>query len=299
MQVSKKISFPKEASSGFYQELKQRVSPLLQNCSLKMRLVKNLKVILFPSLYVLAYIVLLSGGLKLPAFYLSYVFLGLLLPLTVLNLVHDALHRCLFKNPTYNKLAAYLLDAMGGNSYVWHKRHVQFHHSYTNIPDWDVDLSKKKIFRLAPNDTLRKAHRYQHFYMPFIYLLFTFHWVLVRDFQDFFNRHSEVRRHKKVPLFRYAELVAFKLFYGVYILVIPIVVLGHGWYHYLFGFLLLHAVSSLLTLLIILPTHWDEDAVFYIADETLKMPETWALHQLKTTNDYTTYQPLVIFSWAA
>ena len=255
----------------------------------------RLKVVLYPLLNAGVYVLLLTGGQHLPLFYLSYALLGLLLPLTVLNLVHDALHHCLFRKPLFNQLAAYLLDLLGGNSYVWHKRHVHFHHSFTNIPGWDVDLEKKKIFRLSPTDKLRKGHRYQHLYMPFVYLLFTFHWVVFRDFQDYFHRQSMFRRRTKVPVYRYAALIAFKLFYFSYILVVPVLLFTHHWHHYLLGFLLLHAMASMLTLMIILPTHWDEDAVFRIAGDTLQMNESWALHQLATTNDYATFHPVYDF----
>ena len=66
------------------------------------------------------------------------------------------------------------------------------------------------------------------------------------------------RKRTKVPFAEYIKLILFKLFYFSYILVIPILVLHHNWYHYLWAFMLLHAMGSIITLMIILPTHWDE-----------------------------------------
>jgi linoleoyl-CoA desaturase len=221
--------------------------------------------------------------------------LGVLLPLTVLNIVHDALHHCMFKNVKANKLAVYLLDLMGGNGYVWGKRHVHFHHAYTNVPGWDVDLEKKKIFRLSPTDKLRKVHRFQHLYMPFVYMLFTFHWVVFRDFKDYFHPRSMFRKRTKVPRAEYVKLILFKLFYFSYILAIPLLVLHHNWYHYLWAFMLLHAVASAITLMVILPTHWDEHAEFRLPGKAMRMKESWALHQLTATNDYATDQRVFNF----
>jgi linoleoyl-CoA desaturase len=47
--------------------------------------------------------------------------------------------------------------------------------------------------------------------------------------------------------------------------------------------------------MIILPTHWDEHAEFRLPNKTSQMKESWALHQLTTTNDYATDQPLLNF----
>ena len=255
----------------------------------------RVKVILFPLLYLSAYILLVMKGHQLIWFYISYALLGLFLLLTVLNVVHDASHHSLFKNAKINRLAVYLLDLMGGNSYSWYKRHVHYHHSFPNIGGWDADLEKKIFFRLSQTDTLRQVHRFQHFYMPFLYLLFTFHWFVLRDFKDYFHPKSIVRRVTKVPPARYLELIIFKFFYFSYILVIPALMWSHDWFHYLLGFLLMHVLASMLAMMIILPNHWDENAVFRLPDSTLHMKESWALHQLTTTNDYATNQPILNF----
>ena len=295
MTNSNKIVFPKNAKQDFYYEIKQRIKPVLLTNKKKAAVQTIVKTILFPLLYLAGYISLLLKGNSLPWFYFSYALIGIMLPLTVLNIVHDALHHSLFKNAKANALAVYLLDLMGGNGYVWGKRHVHFHHGYTNIPGWDVDLEKKKIFRLSPTDKLRKGHRFQHLYMPLVYMLFTFHWVVFRDFKDYFDPRSMFRKRTKVPRIEYVKLILFKLFYYAYIIVIPVIFLQHAWYHFLLGFLLLHAIASILTLSIILPTHWDEHAEFRLPNKTGKMKENWALHQLTTTNDYATGKPVFNF----
>lgn len=285
MQTGRKLFFPKDSSAEFYFELKQRIRPLLAGYAKSALQRTWLKLVLFPLLYLSAYILLLTKGQQLGWFYLSYALLGLFLFLTVINIVHDASHHALFKSARMNRQAAYLLDWMGGNSYLWQRRHVHYHHSYTNIPGWDADLETKKLFRLSRADKLRPGHRFQHLYMPFVYCLFTLHWFVARDFKDFFNPKSIVRKMTRIPPFRYAELIGFKLFYFSYILVIPVLLWSHAWHHYLLGFMLLHILASMLAVMVILPNHLAEDPVFRFPDPAMKMKESWALHQLTTTND--------------
>jgi linoleoyl-CoA desaturase len=295
MYRAQKIAFPKADQNDFYHQLKGRIKPLMLLNERKASILTVIQTILFPSVYIVAYCLLLKFGKSLPWFYFFYALMGIMLPLTVLNIVHDALHHSLFKNARLNHFAVYFLDLMGGNSYVWGKRHVHFHHGYTNIPGWDVDLEKKKIFRLSPTDKLRPGHRFQHFYMPFVYLLFTFHWVVFRDFKDYFQKSSMFRDEQKFPEIEYAKLIFFKIFYYGYIIVVPLMYLHVPWHHFLYAFLLLHAFASMITLMIILPTHWDEHAEFRLPNKKGQMKENWALHQLITTNDYATKQPVINF----
>ena len=286
-----KLIFPKDGRTNFYFLLKERVTPIIIRDKRKVAITRNLKLIVYPLLCMLIYYFLLHSR-SLLSFYFFYAMMGLMLPVVVLNIVHDAVHKCLFENQKANKIAACMLDLMGGNSYVWSKRHVQFHHTYPNIPGWDVDLESKKFFRLAPTDPVRKAFRFQHFYMPVVYLLFTFHWLVFRDFKDYFQKSSMFRRHGNVASAEYAKLILFKLFYFSYIIAVPALVLPFPWYDYLLAFLLLHAVASFIALMIILPNHWDEHAEFRFPDDAGQMPESWALHQLITTNDFGTRQPV-------
>lgn len=291
MQARRKLIFPKDPSAEFYFELKERIAPLLAVNMRNVTRMSWLKLFLFPLLFAGVYFLLLENGRQLGWFYLCYALLGICTFLVVINIVHDASHHALFKNPRLNRLAACLLDCLGGNSYLWQRRHVHYHHSFTNVPGWDADLETKKLFRLSKADKLRKGHRYQHIYMPFVYCLFTLHWFVVRDFRDFFDPRSIVRRMTRIPAFRYTELIFFKAVYFFYMLVIPVLAWSHHWYHYVLAFLLLHVVASLLAVMVILPNHLAEQAVFRFPGEGLKMKESWALHQLTTTNDLSMESP--------
>jgi len=286
MDARPKLLFAKNSLPDFYFELKQKINPLISCNAKKAMLTTTIKVVVFPSLYALSFTWLITKGNQLEVLYISYALLGLLMPLTVLNIVHDSIHNCLYKNKKANLILMHLLDLMGGDSFVWQKRHVLFHHPYANITGWDIDLEKRKLFKLSPADDSKKMHRYQHIYMPFFYPLFTLQWIFFRDFKDYFDIGSMFRKKTKVPLIAFIKLLIFKGVYLAYILIAPAMVLQISWHHIAAGFLLMHAIAGVLTLLIVLPNHWDEDATFIVAHDRLCVEETWAYHQLKNTNDF-------------
>jgi linoleoyl-CoA desaturase len=108
-----------------------------------------------------------------------------------------------------------------------------------------------------------------------------------------------VGRTIRVPARERAKLFASKAFYLGYIVAVPALVLSHPWYVYLLGFLIMQGLTAVLTLFIVLPTHFDEHAPFPQPDDDATMQEEWALHQLRTTNDYSTDRPLFTFMLGA
>ena len=57
----------------------------------------------------------------------------------------------------------------------------------------------------------------------------------------------------------------------------------------------MHWLTSVFTLLVLLPSHLDEHACFPGPDDKLMLENTWAIHQLKVTNDFGTNQPVLNF----
>jgi linoleoyl-CoA desaturase len=211
------------------------------------------------------------------------------------NIIHDAVHHALFTKPRLNRRASLLLDFLGGNSFVWGKRHVLYHHTFTNVSGWDIDIQQSEIVKFNPHQPHKKLYRFQHFYMPLLYLFYSLNWILVRDFKDFFNQKSLVKQKTTIAHAEYIKLFAFKIFYFAFILIVPILVLKMHWYQYLFGFVIMHWLTSALTLLVLLPSHLDEDAQFPEPDENLYLQDTWAIRQLKVTNDFGTNEPILNF----
>jgi linoleoyl-CoA desaturase len=288
-------AFPREASGDLYRSLKQRAEPIIAARKRRAQLLTWSQVILFPGALVITYALLLLEGENLVWFYACYAAFGAIVTFMVLNVVHDAVHHCLFEKSLPNKIAAHALDIVGANSFIWGRRHVQLHHTYTNIPGWDVDIEDRTVIRLAPTDKLRWAHRYQHIYVPFLYPFYTLNWLFLRDTRDCFSKTSLVGRTIRVPAREAVKLFAFKAVYLTYIVIVPALVLAHAWYHFVIGFVLMHAFTGVLTLIIVLPTHFDENAPFPQPDADARMEDAWAVHQIRTTNDFSTNRPLFTY----
>lgn len=283
-----KPQFKREESNPFFSLLKQDTKPLFEAYANKARKTTWAKVIIYPLLYAMVYSILLLKGENIIWFYCCYILLGLLVTLNVFNIVHDAVHHALFEKSKLNKRAALLLDIMGGNSFVWGKRHVLYHHTFTNVPNWDIDVQQTELVKFNPRQQYKWHHQYQYLYMPVLYLFYSLNWILVRDFKDFYHKKSLVKQKTTIPLAEYYKLFTYKLLYVLYLVVIPVIYLSHQWYHFVTGILLMHWFTSALTLLVLLPSHLDEHAVFPEPDENLLLEDTWAVHQLKVTNDFGT-----------
>ncbi|WP_373057608.1 fatty acid desaturase [Zunongwangia sp. H14] len=246
----------------------------------------KLKAFLFPLLYFSVYALLLSYGNTPGVFYLSYFLLGIFLVLNFLNLVHDAVHEVIFTSAKWmNKIYVYFFDLLGANSYIWKIRHLQLHHAYPNIMNWDSDFEQSPMVRVFPHAEARKMHAYQHIYLPFMYPFYLFNWLVIRDFKDFFSDHAIVRKIVKIPKKEFVKLFLFKGFFFFYLLLLPKMVLGVRWGSILLGFCLMILTASLLSLLVLLSPHANIHSDFPQADESGQMPYNWFEHQLKCTND--------------
>jgi linoleoyl-CoA desaturase len=286
--------FSKEPADGFYQLLKKRAAETIVSEQASAKRATWMKTLLYPGMYLTAYCLLIIKGESMVWLFSCYSAMGLLTTMIIFNIVHDAIHHSLFSHPSTNGRAAMLLDILGGNSYIWNKRHVVFHHSYTNIPGWDLDI-KSPVCRFDANEEYKKGYQFQILYMPIIYLFYSLNWILMRDFKDFFQKGAAIRKGLKIKRIEYFKLVLFKLFHATYIFVLPVLLLPHPVVTFVYAFLLMHFLMSALTLLVLLPSHLDEDASFPVPDENMQLADTWAMHQLRVTNDFGTKNPVLNF----
>src|SRR4051794_20019180 len=69
--------------------------------------------------------------------------LALGLTLTAFCVQHDANHGAYFRKQRYNHLLGWSADALlGFSSYAWRVKHNVSHHTYTNIDEFDDDVSQ-------------------------------------------------------------------------------------------------------------------------------------------------------------
>ena len=292
------LRFKPEPKNGFFLSLKQKVDHYLKTEKQKttnQRIITAKVVLLFTGLgMAFAGIFLSESSLGI---LVSYVGIGIFSSLIFLNVIHDAVHNCLFKNRKINFLLGYFLDFSGGNSYIWRIRHVNLHHPYPNVPDYDADVKQSAIVRLNSKDKWLSAHKYQHLYMVGLYFLYTLYWITVRDFRDFFVNSFANGKKLDIPRTEYAKLFFFKALYVFNLLVLPTLVFGQPFGLILLGFLLLHLTQSSIAITALLSAHVPEDALFVDPDAEGKLPHTWAEHQIKTTIDFATDNGFVNFMY--
>lgn len=272
---------------AIFRQLRQDVREIVQQLSPKREPTILFKALLFPSLYVLMYLAALTWGTNPTVFYTCYFFLGILLVFIFLNVIHDAVHGTIFKTRWANRLYVYLFDLMGANSYIWQLRHVRFHHNYPNVNHWDTDIEQSSIFRVFPDGKHSPVHKYQHIYLPLLYPFYLPNWLLVRDFKDFFNKNSTVRKLVTIPPEEYVKLCFFKLFFLFYMIVLPKIVLDLSWLSVMIGFAIMLFTASIFSLFVLLSPHANTENDFPLPDSENRMPHSWMMHMMRTTNDVT------------
>ena len=212
----------------------------------------------------------------------------------LLNIAHDSNHNAISTRPFVNKSLNYAFDLCGISSYMWRILHHRGHHSCINLHGEDDALSGRGILRFTPHEPHASWHRFQHFYALFLYAMFSLDYVFVRDFQHFFFPTHGYLIRTKHPLREYMVLFAGKAFYLVYMLVLPVLVLGKSPLLVVGAFLLVHLVVGLSVTLVFQTTH-TIDSTFFPSDRGEF--DNGVYHIFATTADYATENRLV--SWLA
>lgn len=290
----KPIYFAPE-KSGFYAEMKERIDQYFKENglthfgtnALKMKLLTMLLV------YIGAYISMLTFGENKGLLFAHYAFLGAWSVLLGLNIGHDAAHSAIFKKRSLNRKLLIVFDVLGTNSYNWVNRHLGAHHLFPNVMDYDSDIQQTEIVKIFPNDEHRGYHGYQYLYMPIIYMIYIFRWVIYRDFKDARSERIGVFDNSGYPKMEVVKMILFKLFYLIQMIVIPSLILPQSFLVTSLGFLLLTVVGSFMITLVLLSTHVGEDANFPEPDHNNVLPHSWSYHQVLTASDFGTNSRLL------
>ncbi|MBX3253581.1 MAG: fatty acid desaturase [Chitinophagaceae bacterium] len=287
MQKEIKPSYRKEEDDRFFRLLRTEANIIVATHSPSRQFEIVFKAILFPSLYFFVLGCIYIWGNNNWVLFSCYCMLGILLVLNYLNIVHDAVHNTIFKSKRLNNAFVYIFDLVGANSFIWRMRHIKFHHNYPNVDGWDTDIDQSKLVRVTPHGEVSGFHKYQHIYMPFLYPFFLFNWLLVRDFKDFFIKKRTVRHLISIPFIEYIKLFVFKAIFILSLVILPKLVLGIHWGRILLAFAVMIFTATFFALLVLLPPHANTGSEFPLPDENKKLPYSWLLHMLKTTNDVT------------
>ncbi|WP_205660287.1 fatty acid desaturase family protein [Cognatitamlana onchidii] len=286
--MSAEIIFNQNATDNkHYRSLKKKVDAAVKDLPKTRILKKQIVTFFFIALYVLIYFVAMRNIENVGLYYSLYVALGVVIVFIFLNIIHDAVHNHVFKKQWANNAILLVFDFMGANSYIWKNRHIKMHHNYQNIMGWDSDIEQAGPVKIYPAAESKPIHRKQHWLVFFMYPLYLFNWVLIRDFKDFFQEDRCIKKKlKDIPKIEFVKLFFFKFFFVFYLLFVPIL-MGQKTGVAIGALLVMLVVGSLIALTILLTAHPNLANEFPVPDEHGKMPNSWLEHQFITTNDVT------------
>lgn len=285
MQKKLKPFYRKEGYERLFRDLRTEANIIVATLGPERRPGIIIKSFLFPTFYFASWGIAMTLHGTTSILFTCYALMGICLVLNYLNIIHDAVHHTIFKSRVLNNTLVYVFDLMGANSYIWKTRHIKYHHNYPNVDGWDTDIDQSNLIRVTPHAPVSKFHKYQHLYIPFLYPLFLFNWLLIRDFKDFFGKNRIVRRMAAIPILEYIKLFIFKLLFVGYMVLIPIFIFHIDWEIVLIAFFIMIQVATFSALLVLLPPHANTGADFPVPGPDQDLPYSWFYHMLITTND--------------
>jgi linoleoyl-CoA desaturase len=207
--------------------------------------------------------------------------------LLAFNAAHDAAHNTFSKHARVNNFI-YLLtfNLQGVSGYLWKIRHRASHHIFPNVDGCDADIDDNIFLRLSPAQAYYRWHKYQHVYATLLYLLYTLHWIFIKDFIYLKKKELANLRNQQHSVFNIVSLILWKLFYLFYMVVAPIMFGGFDPVSVLISFLIMHAVVSLFFVLTLIISHLCMETKFPTADQQGMLPYGFHRHQLEVSMDY-------------
>ncbi len=292
------VKFSKELQPAFYTTLRERVNRYLQEKQLSRfgneRMIG--KTLFMLALYFVPYGLIIGGAFTSPWLHLlAWIIMGFGMSGIGLSIMHDANHGTYSSNRTVNRMLSYIMEMVGGSSTNWRIQHNQLHHSFTNVDGLDEDIDAPGHLRFSPNQERSPIHRYQHIYAWFMYSLMTLYWATAKDFMQLKRYRDDGMVKAEAYPKLLAQMIAWKVFYYIYALIIPIILAPVAWWVTLTGFLLMHLIGGLVLSCIFQTAHVMPTSEYPVPDATGSLENDWAVHQLLTTANYSPRARF--FSW--
>jgi len=292
MQSKQTLRFSRKDSKNFFKTLNHRVNTYFKKNKIrktgnwKLYLKSSLMFILLLGPYFLVYILEISLWVKL----IMCIIMGIGMAGVGMNVMHDGNHGSFSKHPLVNKLMGSSIYILAGNVFNWKIQHNLLHHTYTNIHGHDEDIDPGNILRFSKHSPWFPYHRFQHLYSIFLYGLLTINWAIFADFKQmksYTSRKLTYLNSKRASL-QWIGLIISKIIYFSVWLIIPLIFIEASWWAIIIGFIIMHYTAGLILSIVFQLAHVMEDASMPKADRTGTMKNTWAIHQLLTTVNFST-----------
>ena len=297
MMEEKRPKFARVSNSDFHSTLNKRVNDYfkINNLSKYGNFGLVVKTIIVIAMYLVPYFITMTGVVTAPwLIILLWIVMGIGLAGIGMNVMHDANHGSYSKNSTINKILGLSLNFMGGDAALWRLQHNNLHHTYTNIEGVDDDLNSAAILRFSPHQKKLKIHRYQHIYAWFLYGLMSVSWMTWGDIGQavrFYKRgfYPDKKTYQK----EMAKIVAWKVFFYIYMIILPIIFLPGPFWVFLVASIATHFTVSWILSTVFQTAHVMPDSEFPLPDKDGNLENSWAVHQFLTTNNYAPKNPVL------
>jgi len=287
-----KIKFPNQKKPEFINELRQEVKKYFDEKGISKYGNTSLiiKTILMLLLYFAPFTLMLSGlVVSSPAILLCWAMMGIAMAGLGMGVMHDANHGSYSQKASINKFVSQSMYLLGGFPVNWKYQHNTMHHGFTNVDGHDEDINPPAgILRLSPYKPLNKIHKFQHWYAWGVYGLMTLSWITMKDFKQLFRYKKE-----KAPLASNKsynrlifDLIISKIIYWAFFFVLPILLVPVPWYLTVLGFILMHFIAGFILGIVFQSAHVVPSSTYPQPDGDGNMENSWAIHQLYTTADF-------------
>lgn len=281
------VEFNKIPENNFYFELREKVKCYFIENQISPKanwaMIKKSWFLFF--ITTLSYMLIISGLCNIwQMWFLSLVF-GLGVSGLSFCVLHDAQHGAYSENAKINRFLGMGMDILGGSSYLWHIKHNLAHHTYTNIQEYDEDIAVK-IIRFSPHSPYQAIHRYQHIYGFGLYSLVYVNLVFVHNFYHFLKKDFGPYQNIQHPPIEWFKLIFWKIFFIFYTIILPVILLNISLIQFLIGYFTFMIVVGFCLGLIFNLAHVVEETEYPLPNEHNQMENSWAVHQLLTTNNF-------------
>ena len=286
------IKFSRNDTKKFFKTLNKRVNDYFKNN--KIEKTGNwqlyLKTIVMMTMFIAPYFIIMIFDLNQWVQLLLTILIGIGMAGVGMNVMHDGNHGSYSKHSIVNKIMGSTIYILAGNVYNWQVQHNVLHHTYTNIHGHDEDLEAGRILRFSKHSPWKRFHKFQHYYSLLVYGLLTINWSITTDVLQMRRYLKRKLSYGKMPnpKTQWSILFISKIIYLSIWLVIPTLILKISFFKIFLGFFVMHYTAGLILSITFQLAHIIEDTEMPLPDNTGNMKNTWAIHQLFTTVNFST-----------
>lgn len=283
------------ADTGFRKEVTRRVLEYFERTGLSQKGGRQMRIktIVLLTWLMASYVLLVFSDASLWQRMLLSVSLALAMAGVAFSIQHDGNHGAYSKHQVVNRLSGLCLDLLGGSSYIWRWKHNVAHHTYTHLHGSDSDIDVP-FGRLSAAQPYHYLHRFQQFYLWFVYAFFVAFWHFFEDFKQLADARIANNKFPRPRGWLLLQLMGGKLLFFGWAFLVPC--LFHPWWAVLAFYAVTSALLSFILILVFQLAHSVEEAALPpLGPHVTRVPRAWAVHQVEATVDFGRNNP--ILSW--